>query len=90
MGAVVKRCLELPVSSWGPREQNLGSGEYRWGSQGAVTPDKEKIKVGKPQKTLQLHPGCRLRQIHHLSHLPGVHLQIKSNFICHMRRIQQV
>jgi hypothetical protein len=50
MGAVVKRCPELPVSSWGPREQNLGSGEYRWGSQGALTPDKAAIKVGESQE----------------------------------------
>jgi hypothetical protein len=74
-GETVFEIPERPVSSWRPREQNLGRGECRQeGSQGAVTPDKAAIKVGKSQETLQLQSGRRLGPIHHRSQLPGIHL----------------
>lgn len=51
----------------------------RGGSQGAVTPDKMEIEMGKSQKALQLHSGCGLGPIHHRSHLSGIHLHITSS-----------
>ena len=59
----------------GPCDRNLGRGEVRQGGgQCAVTPDKAAIKVGKPQETLQLHPGRRLWPILPRFHLLGIHL----------------
>ena len=44
------------------------------GDQGAVNPYKAAIKVGETQEALQLHPGRRLRPIHHHFHLLRIHL----------------
>ena len=79
MGAVVKRCLRSRNAQSAAGDQvnrTLGEVSADGGSQGAVTPDKSGVKVGKSQETLQLHSGRRLGPINHCSHLPRIHLYI--------------